>query len=363
MDVAHEGSNLLLVTIIPDFREEGWHSMDLNSDMLIANHSGTFRFQVAQPKFSKVFGRLPIKFFRNIDRFYNRFVSYPSYLKKMDTKSGFFHLVDHSYSHLLHYLPGERTGVYCHDLDAFRCILEPSEEKRPAWFVKMTRHIFSGFLKARVVFCNSQITRENILRLNHWKFEDVHLVPPGICDEFVADGPAESGEYLLHVGSCIPRKRIDVLLNVFGKVSQRYPSLKLIQAGGTFTKVQENQIYYLGIRDKVEQRKGLSREDLAKLYRGAKCLLITSDSEGFGLPSIEAIKCGCPVISNSLPSVEEAVGNCARYASNQDLDKWVFEINSQLGVGAENEVVIPEHIDHFTWASYAAKISNVYRGL
>ena len=345
-----------MINILPVFREEGWHSMDLNSDMLIKNHSISSQFQMAQPKYSKVFSRFPIKVLKNIDRFYNRFITYPSYLKKMDTRTGFFHLVDHSYSHLLHYLPAERTGVYCHDLDAFRCILEPAQEKRPAWFVKMTKHIFAGFLKARVVFCNSEITRENILRLNHWQSRDIHLVPPGICDEFVADGPAESGEYLLHVGSCIPRKRIDILLNVFGKVCQRYPSLKLIQAGGTFTKVQENQINFLGIRDKVEQRRGLSREDLAKLYRGAKCLLITSDSEGFGLPSIEAIKCRCPVVANQLPSLLE-LGNDLLFFNNNFIDGCLINIEKVL-----NGEYRPDSsfVSKFTWENYASSICKIY---
>ena len=311
-----------------------------------------------------MFGFFPNKKFVNLDRFFNRFVVYPNYLKNnLGNTSDFFHLIDHSYSHLLHHLPSGRAGVYCHDLDSFRCVLDPALERRPFWFRKMTKRIFDGFLKARVVFCNSEITKESILRLKHWSFEQIHLVPPGICDEFVADGPAESGEFLLHVGSCIPRKRIDVLLDVFGKVCKRYPFLKLIQAGGTFTKVQEQQINYLGIRDKVEQRRGLSREDLAKLYRGAKCLLITSDSEGFGLPSIEAIKCGCPVISNTLPSVEQAIGNCARYASNKDLDKWVDQINSQLDVDLKYPKVVPKHIGQYSWTSYASKISSVYRGL
>jgi glycosyltransferase involved in cell wall biosynthesis len=281
----------------------------------------------------------------------------------MNTNSGFFHLVDHSYSHLLHYLPKDRTGVYCHDLDAFRCLLEPTKERRPFWFVRMTKYVFEGFLKARVVFCNSEITRTSILRLNHWKSDDVHLIPLGICDEFVADGPGEPGEYLLHVGSCIPRKRIDVLLNVFAMVCQSHPSLRLIQAGGTFTKSQEEYIDNLGIRDSVEQRRGLSREDLAKLYRGAKCLLITSDSEGFGLPSIEAIKCGCPVISNKLPSIEEAVGNFARYACNNDLIKWVSEVEALLSCPLKKTSIEFKNLNKFSWQSYTNSIMKVYEDL
>ena len=66
-----------------------------------------------------------------------------------------FHVVDHTYAQLVHALPADRTGVYCHDLDAFRCLLEPAADPRPRWFRALARRILTGMQKAAVVFHNS----------------------------------------------------------------------------------------------------------------------------------------------------------------------------------------------------------------
>ena len=57
----------------------------------------------------------------------------------------------------------ERTVVTCHDLDTFRCLLEPSREPRPRWFRAMARRILTGFQKAAVVVCDSEATRQAVL--------------------------------------------------------------------------------------------------------------------------------------------------------------------------------------------------------
>ena len=70
-----------------------------------------------------VLGRRP--WFRNADRLLNRFVNYPRYLRQHASEFDVFHIVDHSYAQLVHELPAARTVVTCHDLDTFRCLLDP----------------------------------------------------------------------------------------------------------------------------------------------------------------------------------------------------------------------------------------------
>src|SRR5206468_3095008 len=89
---------------------------------------------------------------RNADRLLNRMWDYPRYARGRVCDFDLFHVCDHSYSQLVHRLPAARTGVYCHDLDTFRCLLEPAAEPRPRWFRAMARHILRGMQKAAVVF-------------------------------------------------------------------------------------------------------------------------------------------------------------------------------------------------------------------
>src|SRR4029077_2606599 len=123
--------------------------------------------------------------------------------------------------------------------DTFRCLLEPEVEPRPLWFRAMARRILSGMQRAAVVFCSTQATIDRITKLG--LVDSSHLIhaPYGIAPEFTpaADSsdeeiPAVREPFLLHVGSCIPRKRIDVLLDVFAAVRQKKPQLQLVQVGG-----------------------------------------------------------------------------------------------------------------------------------
>ena len=107
---------------------------------------------------------------RNADRLINRFVDYPRSLKPHLQEFDLFHLIDHSYSQLLHGLPADRTVVTCHDLDTFTCVLEPERQPRPRWFRAMTERILSGFRKAAHVVADSAATRDEILRFG--------LMPP-----------------------------------------------------------------------------------------------------------------------------------------------------------------------------------------
>src|SRR5689334_11119088 len=115
--------------------------MDLVAEMLArqlrANHADEFDVTTLQPVFKRRFSRLPIVGSRNsvemLDRLVNRLRDYPKWLSERAGDFDLFHLADHSYSQLLHVLPAERVGVFCHDLDTFRCILEPKAEPRPFW--------------------------------------------------------------------------------------------------------------------------------------------------------------------------------------------------------------------------------------
>src|SRR5437588_12707685 len=144
------------LAILCDYAEEGWPSMDLVAQMLgrelREHHAQEFDVAMLRPEFKWRFRRLPIKSAPMLDRLINRMRDYPKWLSKRAGEFDLFHLADHSYSQLLHVLPADRTGVFCDDLDTFRCLLEPQAEPRPKWFRAMALRILQGVQKARVVF-------------------------------------------------------------------------------------------------------------------------------------------------------------------------------------------------------------------
>ena len=245
------------VALICDFLEENWPSMDLFGDMLVqrfrAEHAEAIEVEQLRPVLRRLFSKLPgletAGFSRNADRLLNRFYYYPAWLKKHVETFDLFHLVDHSYSQLILDLPRERAVVTCHDLDTFKCLLEPDSEPRPRWFRAMAQRTLDGFMRAAHVICVSAFTRANLLRHGLFSPERVTVITPGADPIFfssVNSGRPENGTgghrdqtYLLHVGSTIRRKRIDVLLRVFARVVAENEAVQLMRVGGAFTAEQQ----------------------------------------------------------------------------------------------------------------------------
>ncbi len=368
--------------IVGVYPEEGWHSMDLCAEMLLAHWKGDSNDLVAErlwPTFCRPAGRVPwlgrkhVAF--NADRFLNRWGCYPRFLRRHLSEYAVFHVCDHSYAHLVHSLPRERTGVYCHDLDAFRCLLESDCQRRPRWFRAMMRRVLTGLQQAAVVFHSTLEVRRQIERYGLLDPERLVHAPYGIAPEFTAArnedlstdlvGQLPAGPFLLHVGSCIPRKRMDVLLEVFAAVRAEVRQLRLVQVGGEWTSTQREQMERLGISVAVEQLKGLTRQAIAALYRRARLVLQTSEAEGFGLPVIEALACGGIVVASDLPVLREVGGEAVVYCPVADVRNWT-EAVLQLLQGKRQPPELAVRIgqaQRYSWSSHARTIAAAYERL
>jgi glycosyltransferase involved in cell wall biosynthesis len=328
------------------------------------------------PPFARLFSRLSFlgraRPAFNADRLWNRMLRYPRHARRLAGDFDAFHVADHSYAQLVHALPARRTGVFCHDLDAFRCLLEPERDPRPAWFRAVARRVLSGLRRAAVVFHNSRTVGDEILR--HDLVPQEHLVhaPLGVAPEF---RPAPAGEplpggvapgaYLLHVGSCIPRKRIDSLLATFAGARAARPGLRLVQVGGEWTGEQQALIARLGIGDALMQLRGIDRSSLAVLYRGAALVLQPSDAEGFGLPVVEALACGAPVLSSDIPVLREVGGEAVLYCSAGDVVAWGRTATAVLSGSLPVPPVSARlaQAARFSWEAQARVIVGAYRDL
>jgi glycosyltransferase involved in cell wall biosynthesis len=379
------------VAMVCDLVEEEWPSMQLVADMLLENlelsHSKQWEAARLCPRMRRHFA-LPLpgprQFWNNADRLTNRFFDYPLWLRRRRSEFDLYHIVDHSYSQLVHDLPAERTVVTCHDLDTFRCLLEPSREPRPGWFRAMSRRILSGLQKAAHVITVSAATRDEILRYGLLPAERVTVVHNGVhpaCSPVpdpVADAaaarllPAKAAGafWLLHVGSTIPRKRVDVLLRVFAAIRKELPQVRLVRVGGQFTPDQLQLTRDLNVADSIHVLSGLTPSVLAAVYRWADLLLQTSDSEGFGLPVVEALACGCPVLASDIPVLREVGGAAAAYRPVGDVVSWKTTV-----VRLNHEWAADQHARErqsqegmvqaarFSWAEATNGVARVYEAV
>jgi len=372
------------LAILSDFPEEGWRSMDLCGDMLLDHlpRDGPYALEAARlcPPFRRLATSLPVVGRRraalNADRLLNRFILFPWYARQAAWRFDLFHVADHTYAQLVHALPAARTGVYCHDVDAFRCLFDQGAYPRPRWFRAMSQRILTGLRKAAVVFHNTEAVGEEIRRAGLIDPDRLVHAPLGVAPEFAPGStqPAvdlpwlaelDGRPWVLHVGTCNKRKRIDVLLDVVAAVRQTVPDMRLVKVGGEWTADHRERIDRLGLTGAITHVCGLTRVELAEVYRRAPVVLIPSGAEGFGLPVIEALACGAAVVASDIPALREAGGPAAVYAPVGDVGAWSDLVAKLL----TDRSAAPPRADRlawaarFSWASHAEIIARTYHRL
>jgi glycosyltransferase involved in cell wall biosynthesis len=344
------------VALISDLREEQWHSMDLVSELLLSGlRDPELRaVDVTElcPRLVRRATRLPwagrVRRVATVDRLVNRFWDYPRWLRSQTADYDLFHIVDHSYAHLAADLPAHRTLVMCHDLDAFEAALPRRLHRsaRPASPLAraMAQRLLAGMRRAARVVCGSRATCDALVEAGVVPASRIVVVPYGVhptCSprpDAAADAEAEAllgpvdpeVPEILHVGSVVPRKRIDVLLDVFAGVRARHSRARLVRVGGELTGAQRRQAMRLGLADHIETLPFIDRRVLAAVYRRAALVLQPSAREGFGLPVAEAMACGTPVVASLVPALCEAGGYAAVYCRVGDLRVWTDTVNGLL---------------------------------
>ena len=372
---------VIRVAILADLAEERWASMDLVADALMRELPRQPAWPIAcglvRPPLVPVLGRLRGRGAEppTADRVFNRFWLYRRALGRVRATRDVFHIVDHSYAHLALALPAGRTVVTCHDVDTFRGFFTPGpiDTGLPRFLVK---RLAAGLRRAAFVVCPSHVTADELAVSGLADGSRLIVVPNG-ADTVGASAAAEREAAallvsaaptidLLHVGSPAPRKRLDLLLRAFARVAAHVPDARLVRVGGPFTRDQEALAGVLGIRHRVLVLPFLARETLLAVYRKAALLLMTSDREGFGLPVVEALSAGIPVIARDLPVLREVGGPAVTYLAGDDPDTWGAAVlrllvERQRDDGwSERREAARVWASRFAWSKYAATMALVY---
>lgn len=373
----------LSVAVVADYVEEGWPSMDLAAELLVDALRGHTPLAptLLRPRMPCPFGRVlgGARAAHNADRLLARHAAYPRWLRRRAGEYALYHVADHSYAHLVHALPAERTVVTCHDLDAFRSLLEPAREPRPFWFRRMMGRVLGGLRRAAHVVCDSDAVHAKLLSLGVLPPDRVSTVPlPAHPDFAPALDPAEDAEAarllgppsadtidLLHVGSTIPRKRIPLLLDALARTADD-PRIRLLRVGGPLTPEQRRIAAERGIAGRIVELPFLSRTTLAAVYRRAALVVNPSEREGFGLPLVEAMACGAPVLASDLTVFREVGASAVRYVAGDDADAWAHALRGEIARLASPEAredarrTALARAGRFSLAAYARGIEAVY---
>ncbi|WP_206779426.1 glycosyltransferase family 1 protein, partial [Frankia sp. EI5c] len=161
-------------------------------------------------------------------------------------------------------------------------------------------------------------------------------------------------------------KNHGVLLRAFARVAEKEPDVMLVLTGGQATTEQEvrREIADLGLSDRVVRTGRIPRPDVIGILRGAVALTFPSRYEGFGLPVIEAMSLGTPVLAADATALPEIVGAAGRLVDPTDVEAWAEGMLALLDDDHERQHLIRAGLGRaqsFTWAATAAQTMRVYR--
>jgi glycosyltransferase involved in cell wall biosynthesis len=361
------------LAVFCDLLEERWFSMDLLADMLIEQAR-----ELPGTEVTRVRPRLPAALARlettRRSTWYERwgyraalgigrYVQYPAHALRHVGRYDFYHLTDHSYGHLALELPAARTGIFCHDIDAFRPWLEGSPSRAARL---LARTLAAGLARARVVFHSSEPVRAELLRHGLVREDRLVHAPYGVAREFQPGKRAEDAmlagraPFVLHVSSLIPRKNPEFLLSLIVALLQKRSDLEFFQVGGTFTDAQRRLLEEGGVLARVHQIPHLARPELSAYFRAARAVVLPSLAEGFGLPVVEALSCGAPVIVSDIPVLTQIGAGAVVVCSTSELGEFrdaVLEVADGAGPPRERRLEVAAR---YSWSAHARVIVDAY---
>ncbi len=240
----------------------------------------------------------------------------------------------------------------------------------PSWVRwNFTKRILPTISGASGIIADSVATREDLVRTGV-RLPSVEVVYPAFdAGHFCRVDPhdvitkyrLESAPYLLYVGNASPRKNLGGVLRAFGKISADLPH-SLVLAGAKSTEELEQLeriIRQLELQDRVIMLNYVPFKDLPELYSGAACVVYLSRYEGFGLPVLEAMACGVPVVASSTTSIPEVSGDAALLVDPDDADAAAAAIRSVLTDDALRQRMIEAGLRQssmFSWSSSARQV-------
>ena len=261
-----------------------------------------------------------------------------------------------------------RSVVIVHDLIHFRFPSGfPVRVRVPGRFL-----MSSALHKASRLVTVSQYCRDDIIRWKPSTADKLSVITPGVSEVF---RPLEEGEredarhrwgalqpFLMTVGPAKAHKNLELAVEVLAKVRRVQPDLRLIMVGAAGRGLRDlyRRAAALGVEDAVVGLGFLRDEYLRELYCTADAVLFPSKYEGFGIPPLEAMACGCPVVASSLTAIPEAVGEAGWLVDPENKEEWVRAVTETLkGSGVQNLKAGRLWASGFSWDQTADKLLGV----
>ena len=244
-----------------------------------------------------------------------------------------------------------------------------SFERDPSVMGRRDRLIFRTVVprsarRAARVLAVSERTKRDLIELYDIPEEQIVVTPNGVDQAFTPNGPRADGEpYALFVGALQPRKDVTAAIEALALLGNGVSRLIVVGQDKGGRADAEQAVERNGLAGRVEFHGHVTQDDLAALYRGAACLVFPSRYEGFGLPMVEAMASGTPVVATTAGALPEVAGGAAILVEERNPVALAGGIERAI---ADRERLVAaglERARHFTWAETARRTLAVYREL
>jgi glycosyltransferase involved in cell wall biosynthesis len=260
-----------------------------------------------------------------------------------------------------------------HDLTMLR-FTRPGERSRFAHEVGMLGYRFMFWISHRLakhVIVPSKFVADDLIKLHPFTKEKVSVTyeasEPPLGTKATQPRRVKT-PFILHVGSPFPHKNIDVLVEAFTLLKQTNPVLQLVLPGKKeqyFEKLEahlESHPY----KEDIIIPGFVSDEELEWLYQNAEAYVLPSLSEGFGLPGLEAMSHGCPLISSNATCMPEVYGEAAHYFDPTSSNDIAQAVNEVISSEQKRRDLIQKgyiQLKKYSWDKMAHQTLGVYRGV
>lgn len=217
----------------------------------------------------------------------------------------------------------KRQVITIHDLIAIHHPKQHPNQYR--YFRYFLPHLLK---RCEAVFTVSEFTKSDVCNFYNYPAERIHVVPNGVDLTAFSHGISNTSAspYLLIVGANYPHKNVEEVLRFFHLWKDKY-RLVIASCSGE-ERIRLNHIVEeLGLSQHVTFLGYLSQSDLVQQYKGASALIYPSKIEGFGIPPLEALACGTPVIASDIPVLREVLGASASFFTLGNADSWIQSLS------------------------------------
>lgn len=232
---------------------------------------------------------------------------------------------------------------------------------------------------ARRVVCLAGFTASDAVSVAGVDPERIALIPSGVDPAGPGPAPERRAEvlgslgltgrrFVLYPAITYEHKNHRTLIEAFARLRSSHPDLRLVLTGGSGPREPEvlSLISELGVVDAVHRTGRIPSEDLDVLYRTAAVMAFPSAYEGFGLPLLEAMVRGCPVVASGVGGLIEVGGAAVVLVDPFDVGAWTTALGSVLDDDGYRARLIEqglEQSDHFRWSDSALALAALYRSL